>query len=114
MLKRIRTVTRSTSVEVYDRAIAMTVGEHCLDFTTRLDSVCTVSVKNIHTKIFIQIFILNFNKIIAEHRLVTKKKKKKNEGKRYVCILINTQNIFQKRKMCDTCSDCEDINKYVA
>ena len=70
MLKRIRTVTRSTSVEVYDRAIAMTVGEHCLDFTTRLDSVCTVSVKNIHT-------VFNFNKITAEHRLVTKKTKTK-------------------------------------
>ena len=109
MLKRIRTVTRSTSVEVYDRAIAMTVGEHCLDFTTRLDSVCTVSVKNIHT-------VFNFNKITAEHRLVTKKKKKnkQNESKGYVCILTSPQNIFQKRKKCDICSDCEDINKYVA
>lgn len=103
MLKRIRTVTRSTSVEVYDRAIAMTVEEHCLDFTPHFDSVCTVSVKNIRT-------VTSF----VEHRLVTKKKKKQNESKRYVCILTSPQNNFQKRKKCDTCSDCKDINKYVA
>ena len=93
MLKRIRTVTRSTSVEVYDRAIAMTVGEHCLDFTTRLDSVCTVSVKNIHT-------VFNFNKITAEHRLVTKKKKKKTNKMRVrdMYVFLQVLRIFFKKE----------------
>lgn len=104
MLKRIRTITRSTSVEVYDREIAITVEEHCLDFTAHFDSVCTVSIKNIRT-------VLNF---VCRTSFSNKKKKKQNESIRYVCILTSPQNNFQKRKKCDTCSNCEDINKYVA
>lgn len=74
MLKHIRTFTRSTSVEVYDRAIAMTVEEHCLDFTAHFDSVCTVSVKNIRT-------VLNF---VCRTSFSNKKKKTKWEQK--ICM----------------------------
>lgn len=100
MLKRIRTVTRSTSVEVYDRAIAMTVEEHCLDFTPHFDSVCTVSVKNICTVTS-----------IVEHRLVTKKKNKIRAKDMYVFLQV-LRIIFKKEK--SAIHDCEDINKYVA
>lgn len=89
MLKRIRTVTRSTSVEVYDRAIAITVEEHCLDFTAHFDSVCTVSVKNIH-------IVLNF----VCRTPFSNKKKKKNEmrAKDMYVFLQVLRIIFKKEK----------------
>lgn len=87
MLKRIRTVTRSTSVEVYDREIAITVEEHCLDFTTHFDSVCTVSVKNIRT-------VLNF---VCRTSFSNKKKNKMRAQDMYVFLQV-LRIIFKKEK----------------
>lgn len=88
MLKRIRTVTRSTSVEVYDREIAITVEEHCLDFTAHFDSVCTVSVKNIRT-------VLNF---VCRTSFSNKKKKNKMRAQDMYVFLQVLRIIFKKEK----------------
>lgn len=88
MLKRIRTVTRSTSVEVYDRAIAMTVEEHCLDFTAHFDSVCTLSVKNIRT-------VLNF---VRRTSFSNKKKKTNKMGAKDMYVFLQVLRIIFKKE----------------